>query len=98
MTACQHCERDIRPAVVGPGGDIDLWEDVDGITVCKKRAYGEDFLRHQPMPEFPDGDVVVLPFYCDRCGTRECRRCQGCFCPEQPRTCELGCDDGEVAW
>lgn len=47
--ACRHCYRDIRPAVIGPAGDIDLWEDSNGITVCKKRADGEQFLFHQPM-------------------------------------------------
>jgi hypothetical protein len=95
MSICANCERDIRPAVIDDDGDVEVWEDVNGITVCRKRADGEQFLHHRPMPAPAGTGAVVLPFYCERCGTRECRRCQGCLCPDQPRNCEAGCDDGE---
>jgi len=90
---CQHCDRDIRPAVIDSDGEVELWEDLNGITVCKKKADGEQFLFHKPLPELP-AEVVVLAFYCEECGTRECRRCQGCLCPDQPRVCAV-CDDGD---
>jgi hypothetical protein len=60
IESCQHCYRDIRPAVIDPDGDVELWEDPNGMTVCKKKADGEEFLLHKPLPvaseSAPGGD------------------------------------------
>ncbi len=53
VVRCQHCERDIEEL---PSG---IWVDLDGFTVCKKRAGDEPFLLHQPLPAIHDPGTVT---------------------------------------